>query len=112
MKTIKHIDQSAHRATSHNQYLGYSPRIHNMLGQGIGESLRLSPRLTPLNTGKVLIGSAYTPDQCQVHEDQAWLQEVLLHKYRKPFEPIPMTLADKVIACLAVLAVVIVWLTR
>jgi len=100
------------KPTSHNLYSGYSTTYHNILGKGIGEKLRLNPDLTPLNTGKVLIGSAYQPKPCHMAEDQLWIQNALLDKYRQKFAPIPMTLADKVIACLGVLAVVVVWLTR
>lgn len=112
MNKINNLPSTTPVATAHNQYTGYRSSTYNILCLEERQKLRLSPHLTPLNTGKVLIGSAYQPSPCHVSDDQLWIQNALLEKYRQKFSPIPMTLADKVIACLGVLALVTVWLTR
>lgn len=78
----------------------------------IGANLRKSPELTPLNTGKVLIGCSYQPNINYMADDQRWLQDSLLSKNFESVKPIPMTLADKVILALCVVSVVVVWFTR
>lgn len=112
MKTIKNLPSAAPRATSHNQYCGFKPTTYNILCGGEHQNLRLSPSLTPVNTGKVLIGSAYQPNPCHVSEDQLWLQDALLEKYREPLQPYPTTLADKVIIALAFVSLFVVWFLR
>lgn len=111
MKSIKHLPVSTRPASGHNVYSDNSLNKHNILWSGDCQNLRLTPDNTPLNTGKVLIGSAYQPKPCQVSEDQQWLQDALLKDKRKS-DLIPMNLADKVMYCLGVLALVVVWFTR
>lgn len=76
------------------------------------QKLRLTPNNTPINTGKVLIGSAYTPAKNHISNDQLWLQSALLAKHSERIQPLAMTLADKVMIALFIVAMPLVWLTR
>ena len=76
------------------------------------DQIRRTPTSTPINTGKVLIGSAYTPRKNHISNDQLWLQSALLAKHSERIQPLAMTLADKVMIALFIVAMPLVWLTR
>lgn len=108
MNKINHFPVSTPPSFGHNVYSGNCLNKHNIL---CAPSLRLDPQLTPVNTGKILIGAAYVPAKNHVHDDQLWLQSTMLPKPGEQIHPSPLPLTDKIILVLFVVSCLVIWLT-